>query len=457
MKKITRHFLFQVLLMASVAVVFFPREAHGGKLIEFCRAALAKVLPTKGAADKREFEEPRNVSPIEAPRQTVEVHNETASAEKPAMAATSTAPLQRGTAAPVAVKTLPQRLGFLSTVLQRHHGMVSANTNFRRNMLEPLGHVDALTGKLGANSTHLELTPPRVLTARYSSSGERIVYNNLREFKEARVEDIQGLAEDIVPHGTLQEQIIKLKETSIDPSTGRFDEKVFRRKLSKLIRVAPLLFDSSGKALFKNLEEVELKHISERINAMEAGELESVYGDLFNEHLDPLVRKIAVSSVDSNGKKIKPGQVVEILESTRNNFIAKEVKAAVRPESHSGEEVSQRQLIAETVPGPVALFRGCYGGDCSILSVPYHPLIKGTRSYFLRKKEGEQPVGYMFVAEVTVEGKKLPYIITVNGATLSEQDVAMAVKMVARDFGTNEVVGVSPKNVTAKIYAASAS
>jgi hypothetical protein len=68
--------------------------------------------------------------------------------------------------------------------------------------------------------------------------------------------------------------------------------------------------------------------------------------------------------------------------------------------------------------------------------------VKDTRSYFLRKGDDPdaEPSGYVFSTLVEVNGKKVPYILTVNGAALTKSDVEMAVRMVAQDWGSDQVL-----------------
>ena len=64
------------------------------------------------------------------------------------------------------------------------------------------------------------------------------------------------------------------------------------------------------------------------------------------------------------------------------------------------------------------------------------------KSFWIRKSHdvNEKPVGYIFSVMVEHEGKKVPYIVTVNGASLTFVDVDNAINMIAKYHNANEVI-----------------
>ncbi|MGZ3713333.1 MAG: hypothetical protein ACXVBE_16330, partial [Bdellovibrionota bacterium] len=168
-------------------------------------------------------------------------------------------------------------------------------------------------------------------------------------------------------------------------------------------------------------------------------DLESLYSDMFFPHQLPLL-ETAVKAEE------KSGLLSQVLKTQANN-LKKDVSAAARPVMKNGEAGSVRNLRVEEVLSPVDIFRGCFGKDCSILSVPYFPAVKGTKTYFVHKSKvsGAPPDGYVFVAPVKLDGKILPYVITANG-NLTAEDVQKAVQAVALDWGADEYVRVNFTN-----------
>ena len=68
--------------------------------------------------------------------------------------------------------------------------------------------------------------------------------------------------------------------------------------------------------------------------------------------------------------------------------------------------------------------------------------MKEARTYFIREGSDPDstPIGYAISVLVDVGGKKVPYIITINGKELSKSDSEMVIGMVAKDYDSDEVV-----------------
>ncbi|MGA0164635.1 MAG: hypothetical protein ACO3LE_10410, partial [Bdellovibrionota bacterium] len=334
------------------------------------------------------------------------------------------------------VTTASDRLNLLMSLLDRHPYIVAENLAYDRNLLEVYSQVPEVLEALGENASSLETTPPRVHRLHYVSSGEaRYDEEALSSFREARVKDVESLS--LVDGGNIATQIRHFKETSRD-ADGNFKEKNFRKQIRRFLQVMPLLFDSSGEPRFQKWQE-EKEDIAEKIRALSPTEIEGRYGDLLKAHLSHLIEEIS--------KQKGFGQVQEWFRGLQNNFLEKEVRKALTP-LKSDADVQERFLSLESLPAWVSIVRGCYGGDCSIRTMPYYPLVKGVRVHFIRKSHdlSEHPSGYAFSVPVKVDGRDVPYILTINGATLTEVDVEMAVRSIAEEFGSNEVVLPDFKN-----------
>ncbi len=85
----------------------------------------------------------------------------------------------------------------------------------------------------------------------------------------------------------------------------------------------------------------------------------------------------------------------------------------------------------------------CHGGDCSILSVPYHGFGKDTQIYWIKTSDrgGDQPIAQAVVTSVTLEDtkEKVPYIITIN-VNLNPKQVDAVIDLIAHDFGVNKIL-----------------
>lgn len=336
-------------------------------------------------------------------------------------------------------ESISDRLKLLVSLLDRHPNIVTANLSFKRSLLETYAHVPELRKHLGSDAAGFETTPPTIVRARYVASGEA-QYNTeaIKKFLEARVVDLQGL--ELVDDGNLLTQIRSLKQNAKKPD-GSFDEKLFTKKVRRLLQVVPFLFDSNGKAQFSRWA-VDRENVITQVRAATPQELESRYGDLLKEHLEQQIEAIAEFRDPETGRKEGLGQVKVLYESLRNQFLERDLRSALTPISRDGSVAEERAISLENLPAWVSPVRGCYGGDCAILSVPYYSLVKGAKTHFIRKSHdmNEQPSGYAVSVPVQVNGKTVPYILTINGVTLTKVDVEMIVRLIAEEYQSSEVV-----------------
>lgn len=102
----------------------------------------------------------------------------------------------------------------------------------------------------------------------------------------------------------------------------------------------------------------------------------------------------------------------------------------------------------EEIPALVAIIRGTVGYDCSLSAVPYYPLHKNVRVFWVYTSERlhGDPDGYLLLAELKVNGRTVPYVITVNGAGLDEIRTKALLKMVSAIYGLNLVIVPGPVN-----------
>jgi len=329
------------------------------------------------------------------------------------------------------VDSIQDKLTVLVSLLSRHPNIITVNLSFKRSLLDTYGLVPELRRQLGANAASFETPPADVRRVRYVAAGEvRHNKEGIDKFLEARVSDMEGL--DLVDGADLSTQIRAIKQSS-KRADGTFDGKVFAKKVRKVLQVVPFLFDSDGNPLFKEWKTSQ-KAIYEQVRAATASHLENRYGDLLKEHLEKQIDAIAAEK--------GLGQVKLIYENLKNQFLDRELRAVLTPVSASGGVVEERTLSLETLPAWVSIVRGCYGGDCSILTVPYYPLVKGVKVHFIRKSHdlSEQPSGYAISVPVQVGCKTVPYIITINGVTLTKVDIEMAVRLVADDYNSKDIV-----------------
>ena len=127
-----------------------------------------------------------------------------------------------------------------------------------------------------------------------------------------------------------------------------------------------------------------------------------------------------------------------------HNFVRSDVSAAITPtkkpmEGANVKAASGPVLRLQEVPPEVGVFRGCYGGDCSAFSVPHYSFAEGVRTFFIRREGSPQPIGYVLMKDVDMGGKKVPYVITVNGK-ISTPMASEIIRMLAAEAKSETVL-----------------
>ena len=191
------------------------------------------------------------------------------------------------------------------------------------------------------------------------------------------------------------------------------------------IQWAPLVYNSEGVAIAGDL--------TERLQQISGSELANAYLDLYPHHLRERLASCAPK---------RSGFLAQTLQKSDNQFMTKIARPALKPVVVGSTSTEIRTLSLEPIPGALTSFRGCLGADCSILSVPAYSAHKDVHVAWVRKSASltAQPEGYALWVMVERNGKKVPYILTVNGAALSEADIRQSVRMVARLTGSKEVL-----------------
>ncbi len=322
--------------------------------------------------------------------------------------------------------TIHGRVELLMSIMQRHPHFVTANLNFKRNVLDTFSQIPEVRKALGENAQSLEIQPPQVLSVKYFAQKVQYDESRLSSFRRDRENDLMTLR--LIPSGNITQQLRALKDDM--------------NSIKTLFRVLPFLFDSSGNARFTNWDDRAKATIAETIRKSTPSDFENAYFDFLREHIEPQIEDL----IRERGMD----KIRQVYQNFRQQFVEKGVRGLIRPtQSGSSEQNAQRVLSIESLPASVSVARGCYGGDCSILSVPYYPLLRGVTVHFIRKSKDidTQPDGYVLSVKVRVESGKetqvLPYFLTVNGARLSEADVRVAIALVKQsdpDYATSSQV-----------------
>lgn len=217
----------------------------------------------------------------------------------------------------------------------------------------------------------------------------------------------------------------------IESSKKLLNENDGQRKriqfLLDFVVLSPFLYDSEGSPLLIDV-------VSSEIAELYGDDLENLYKDIFNNHLKSMLFQ---NVPDGNN-----GFVLQIKSRFEKNFVESQLEPSLVLESRNSQA---HQVSLEEVPKLVALFRGAFGHDCSMVSVPMYTLHPKVRTFWLRDgvNFSQQPKGYILVVEVQHEGRTRPLILTANGSGLSEADVRAAALGVNSLYGNESTVLVS--------------
>jgi hypothetical protein len=295
---------------------------------------------------------------------------------------------------------------------------------FRRNLLEAVEPIERIRDELGVNAESGMVGDARTVSLSYLNS-------------ETWSYDAEALK---TVTGTLSAELEAFASAhpgelgSLEATFRTFKGPDFAKRSKNILRILPFLFAADGTPIVARLGPTEKAALLAKISAVDPNMLDNLYRDFFANHAKPLVEQIAARD--------GLGQLTAFLKNVQTDFIDGIVAKAVTPMAENGKAVEMRALSLERIPSYLAVIRGTIGGDCSLHSVPYFPLVKGSRTYWIRKAVGAkgQPQGYLFAVPVEIDGKVLPYVITVNGASLSKVDVERSIHAVAREWGVEEVV-----------------
>ncbi len=306
-------------------------------------------------------------------------------------------------------------LDILAPLILRFPEFPTANALYNRNFVSI---VDQSIEKslLHPDITHtLDVGESLSVTAHY-------VENSDSAYDERKLSDLYCFYDDcfaklkpFLSHlDNIQNDLLVLKNKSPN----------FSALAKKLIRCSPLIYDQLGQAINPQLFN------SNYARTVSPVELQALYTDHFNVHLQPLIHRCKTIS--------GMGEIEKISNNTQNQFIPKTVIPATRLHSVSRKNLKSRFLRLEDVPPIYTPLRGAVAKDCSMVTVPFYGLLKSTRLFWVfNDVETEQsPIGYVFLIEIRVKGKTVPYIVTINGPMVSTTQCHAIFKLIANLYET---------------------
>lgn len=330
--------------------------------------------------------------------------------------------------------TLKGILRLAMSVVQRHPYLPSANVQYKRNIFTILSPVQELLEQLGEHAHNNFIEPTAINGCRYSTSQSLDHdYDKLDGLRSTLLSAYDALFDGGILsnlNNLLDDTSRIIEVVSNKEQDGEIRGKLIKKALRQYLIVLPFLYDINGEPLYSRLS-LEIRTL---IHEAQPLDLENRYCDLFTHHLYDLLLEVS----KNEGK----GQLKSIATNIKNQFIAKILVSAVRLYDSGGTQVTRRTISLEKIAPVLSPLRGCLAGDCSSMSVPYYGLVKNAQAFWVRKsmESNDKPSGYVFVVQVNTPDGLTPYIVTVNGVTLTAADTTAVIAEVARFYQTSAVV-----------------
>lgn len=304
----------------------------------------------------------------------------------------------------------------LTAVNFRHPGYLRSQIRYKANVFHLFKDATSLINRLGELASRVnDVTESTIIGLSWSDESQKKDYNRVA-VEAAKAELLTRLSQ-------LETLYPNLKLDNLENDL----KKIAHPRL--LMEVSALLYTADGRPVMP-LVSKPFAGAKEALVEMPPGQIEILYSDLFRIHLEPLM-KFAVNS--------------KLIENVEKEFVSGTILSKLTKVESKGAEKSS-QIYLEEVPKNIALLRGGIGFDCSMLSVPFYVLLDSVHVYWIRKSKNpkDHPRGYILLAEIELNGKIVPYVITINGETLSTLDGRAALLAAIAKYRSKEVLVHSP-------------
>ncbi len=326
------------------------------------------------------------------------------------------------------LQCLSGHFDLISTIIKFHPYLLKKNLKYNRNFFSILKAAPKLIEELDPVNLHLSISESKFKGIKYISDTNYSYDDNLvNTFKRELTNQIDLLKKyELDTFTSIKNDIFWLKKTIFSRSTTDLT-KATKKAFLALIKLSPLTYNSDGSAHISKLDELATK-----FDNIEIEELDNYYRDFFPESLAP----IFISLADNKGF----GQLNDITLSILNNFIKRDAAETFKIFNTSKKSIKTREIYFTEVPNSIAIFRGVLGGDCSLMSIPFYPILNSSRTYWIYKDQNTKspPIGYIFFTEINLDGKTIPYILTINGVGITTNIAHATIKFVVSMYETEE-------------------
>ncbi len=270
--------------------------------------------------------------------------------------------------------------------------------------------------ELGQYGSVIEFGKVTRATHEYTNKGE-VVYDKKR--LDQLKEDINSSLE------YLKKRISDFKLKSLkDDLTDLSSRKDL--DLSHYLKLVPFIYNGDGTPVF---ETIDVASLHDNIRNATVVDMETKYKDLFKIHQTGIILGVNNQNVQGKYNQIK------------NKFLQSElfVKAISPFSTVTGQNIQKQLFTLEEIPPLVAVFRSGFGTDCSSRTIPNYVLIKGVKTYIIRKNNKSDVSGYVLVAPAKLGVRTLPYVVTING-NFTDVDAREIIYTIGNIWNSEEVL-----------------
>ncbi len=320
------------------------------------------------------------------------------------------------------LSTALSRVAFLRS-LDRLYGdkLFATHLDYRRNLMLTVENLNEVHHLLGAEAKPLAFNSVERLSISYFDSEGRVDPRAIKSIQDSLFHDLAVLRAAIKSGSDpldFKKVLRDWKDSARSEKDVRKREEDFKKRVSSYLRAYPILKAAPG-----NPESF--------LDSVKGDQLNEIYSQSNLEHLKNQVDELRVTP----GLGVLGERWVQV----KRDFIGKQIAKATTPVSTEGAHLFPKTLTLEEIPTAATPFRGIFGGDCSIASVPHYVLSRGVQAYWV--KEGEKIKGYTVVIDATTpDGKKLPYILTISGPALHEHHAKKIMELIAKKSGVNDLI-----------------
>ncbi len=315
---------------------------------------------------------------------------------------------------------------FFASILQKHPQFLDSSMEYQRNPFDYALAIKNYQLVLGHDSNPTSIHPLPTFGFEYLKSKE--VWSVKDQFVDEMKLKLAEILNQLDDHQLrpFQEEMRKIDQLqSIDVRNGK-------GSIYDFLLVVPFLYTKDGAPKYENLDVSVKERIQSEIQKLDRNGIFSLFKIIQNAYYLPQYEEYKKKS-PSEKFTIAYNRFYKLLENISNDL------GVVDPKTK--RLIGTQAVRLEEVPASIAIFRAFLGRDCSLEKIAFYAFIAGVKVYWYRNSyfDSSIPDGYVLVAPVQLEGKTIPYIITINGSRISSMAAKAITYAVGREWNSKKI------------------